>query len=63
MSTLDDMVVIRDAHTVLPVVSIGIGQLVELALRLITDVVHALIVSDHAIFLKTNCHHLTVTRI
>ena len=31
MSTLNDMALIRHAHVVLPVIRVGIGQLIELA--------------------------------
>lgn len=42
MSSLYYVVLIRHAETVLPVVGVGVGQLVELAMRLIRDVLHAL---------------------
>jgi len=42
MRTLNDMMVVRNAETVLPIVSVGIRQLVELTTCLIRDVEHAL---------------------
>jgi len=53
MGTLDDMGVVGDAETVLPVVGIGIRQLVILTRGLIRDVEHGLVVGDQFVFLET----------
>ena len=54
VSSLDKMGIVRHAHAVLPVVCIGVSQLVELAVRLIGYVEHALILSEHLIFLEAD---------
>jgi hypothetical protein len=60
MCPLDDVLIIGHAHAVLPIVGVSIRQLIELTLRLITDVIHALEVGNHPIFLETNCHKLGI---
>lgn len=44
----------------LPVVGVGVSQLVELALGLVAYVVHALIMCDHPVLLEPDGHQLTV---
>ena len=63
MRALDHVVVVGNAQAVLPVVGVGIGQLVVLARSLVRDVEHAREVGYHLIFLETYCHHLRVVRV
>ena len=44
----------------LPIICVGIGKLIEFARGLIRDIVHALIVADHAVLLETNTHELRI---
>jgi hypothetical protein len=60
MCTLDNMIVIRDAEAVLPVISIGIRQLIIFSCGLIGNVEHTLIVSYHPIFLEANGYDLRI---
>jgi hypothetical protein len=61
VSTLDNVVVIWDAHAVLPIVGVSVCQLVELAGGLIRDIEHALVMGYHSVFLKADSHELGVT--
>ena len=54
MCTLDNMIVIRNTEAVLPVICVGIRQLIILSCCLIGNVEHALIVSYHPILLEAN---------
>ena len=54
MCTLDNMIVIRNAETLLPVICVGISQLIILSCCLIGNVEHALIVSYHPILLEAD---------
>ena len=63
MRTLNYVIVIRNAHAVLPVVSVGIGQLIVFATGLIRYVKHASKVRNHLILLKSDSHHLCIIRI
>jgi len=63
VSSLDYMMFIWDAHAMLPIIGICVCKLVKFALWLIWYVVHALIMSYHLVFLKSNCYKLRVVRI
>jgi hypothetical protein len=54
MCTLDNMIVIRNAETVLPVICVGIRQLIILSCCLIGNVEHTLIVSYHPILFEAD---------
>ena len=54
MSTLYNVTIIRNTHAMLPVVSVSVCQLVELAIRLVRDVEHALVVGKHLILLEAH---------
>ena len=60
MSTLDNMIVIRDAEAVLPVIRVGIRQLIVFPRGLIGDVEHALIVRYHPILLEAYGYDLRI---
>ena len=63
MRTLDNMIVVRDAEAVLPVICVGIRQLIILPRSLIGNVKHALIVRYHPILLEANCDDLRIVRV
>lgn len=58
MGSLNYMVIVRYAHAVLPVISVSVGQLVELALRLIGYVEHARVMSYHLVLLESDRYKL-----
>ena len=60
MCTLDNMIVIRDAEAVLPVICVGIRQLIILPRSLIGNVEHALIVCNHSILLEADGDDLRI---
>lgn len=63
MSSLDYVALVRDAHAMLPIISVSICELVEFALGLVGDVEHRLIVCDHAVFLEADCNQLGIGRV
>jgi hypothetical protein len=58
VSSLHNMIVVRCAHAVLPIISISVSQLIKLARRLIRYVKHRVIVSYHLILHKFNAYQL-----
>ena len=60
MCTLDNMIVIRDAEAVLPVICVGIRQLIILSRSLIGNIEHALIMRNHPILLEADGDDLRV---
>ena len=63
MCTLNNMIVIRDAEAVLPVICVGIRQLIILSCSLIGNVEHALIVRNHPILLEADGYDLRIVRV
>jgi hypothetical protein len=63
MSTLDNMIFIRNADAVLPVICVGIRQLIILSCSLIGNVEHALIVRNHPILLEADGDDLRIVRV
>jgi hypothetical protein len=63
MSTLDDVIIIWNAKAMLPIVGIGIGQLIVLASSLIRDIEHTLVVCYHLVLLEPKCYNLRIVRV
>jgi hypothetical protein len=63
MCTLDNMIVIRNTEAVLPVICVGIRQLIILSCCLIGNVEHTLIVSYHPILLEADGNDLRIVRV
>jgi len=63
MSSLYNVIFIRDTQTVLPIICISIGQLIILAGSLIRNIEHTLVMSNHLILLETKSNHLRIIRL
>lgn len=63
MCTLDNMIIIWDTEAVLPVICVGIRQLIVFSSCLIGNVEHALIMSYHPILLEADGNNLRIVRV